>query len=262
MHGGRVVCPLCRAPFSTKDVLASSYLEEVQSKAAERAAADEAYAGAHAHGGGAAAAGGGDHKPPAPPEDPAVAARDDGKLTRPARPLMVASMIHQLRQAWASDPGQKAVIFSQFVGMLNIVQRELDAEGIASLRIDGSVPSDERKRVIREFGLDGGARVILVSLKAGGQGINLTRGNWVFMLDLWWNDSVEEQAMHRVYRIGQSRPVTVVRYVCAGTIEERILALQERKKILGQGALAKVSADQVRATRISDLRSMFSSELV
>ena len=110
-----------------------------------------------------------------------------------------------------------------------------------------------RARVLREFDAPtGGPKLLLCSLRAAGTGLNLVRANHCFMLDLWWNAGVEEQAMGRVHRIGQTRPVRIVRFVTEHSIEQRILELQEAKKAITRGALAKLSAEELRRTRLQD----------
>ncbi len=98
---------------------------------------------------------------------------------------------------------------------------------------------------------------MLVSLKAGNCGINLTRASYVFLMDLWWNSAVEDQAADRVHRIGQTRPVFVTRFICAGTVEERVVQIQQRKAAMGKGALGRLTAEEMRAVRMQDLRTIF-----
>ncbi|CAN0101972.1 unnamed protein product [Scytosiphon promiscuus] len=98
---------------------------------------------------------------------------------------------------------------------------------------------------------------MLASLMAAGTGINLTSANHCFIADPWWNASVESQAMDRVHRIGQTKPVRVVRMVSADSIEDRILEMQEAKQALGSGALRKLKPDEIRKARMTDLRTIF-----
>ena len=129
----------------------------------------------------------------------------------------------------------KALVFSQWTGLLDLVQPHLEARDIAYVRLDGSTP--DRAKVVQTFQADGGPPVMLVSLKAGGTGINLTAADHVFLLDPWWNPAVEDQAADRAHRIGQQRPVLVHRLVAEDTVEERILLLQDEKRALAQAAL-------------------------
>mmetsp|Transcript_5852 Transcript_5852/g.13820 ORF Transcript_5852/g.13820 Transcript_5852/m.13820 type:complete len:185 (-) Transcript_5852:1409-1963(-) len=179
-------------------------------------------------------------------------------LPRDERPLKVTALLQSLRAAWQQDVGQKAVVFSQFTKMLDITQSSLAEEGIEGVRLEGKMSLQQRARVIEEFSrAEGGPSVMLVSLKAGGQGINLARANLVYMMDLWWNAAVEDQAQDRVWRIGQTRNVRVVRYLAEDSIEERLLQIQEDKRALGRGALSAVSAEEARRSRVADLRTLF-----
>ena len=124
---------------------------------------------------------------------------------------------------------ERCVVFSQFIGVLDICADVLEARGLSTCRIDGSHSAAARAATIAAFGqAAGGPKVILCSLRAAGVGLNLARANRAFMMDLWWNPSVEDQAMDRIHRIGQTRPVKVVRFVTRHTVEQRILELQVR----------------------------------
>jgi SNF2 family DNA or RNA helicase len=128
----------------------------------------------------------------------------------------------------------KALVFSQWTGLLDKVEPLLKAANIEFTRLDGS--TRDRAGVVNLFQSDAGPRVMLVSLKAGGTGLNLTAADHVFLLDPWWNPAVEDQAADRAHRIGQDRPVLVHRLVAEGTVEERMLALQEKKRALAHAA--------------------------
>lgn len=125
--------------------------------------------------------------------------------------------------------GHRALVFSQFTGFLGLVRDRLAAEGITTSYLDGS--TTDRPEVIDGF-KQGEQTAFLISLKAGGVGLTLTEADYVFILDPWWNPAAEAQAIDRVHRIGQDRPVMVYRLVSTGTIEEKVLALQERKRDL------------------------------
>src|SRR5581483_1049851 len=148
--------------------------------------------------------------------------------------------------------GHRALVFSQFLGHLDLVGRALDDVGVRTLRFDGSTPADERARLIDAF-QRGDADAFLISLKAGGTGINLTAADTVVHLDLWWNPAVEDQATARAHRIGQTKPVTVYRVIARDTIEERILQMHEDKRDLalavldGADAAAKLDFDALVA---------------
>jgi superfamily II DNA or RNA helicase len=131
--------------------------------------------------------------------------------------------------------GRKALVFSQWTSLLDLAEPHLKRGDVGYVRLDGS--TRDRAGVVRAFQEDGGPPVLLVSLKAGGTGLNLTAADHIFLLDPWWNPAVEDQAADRAHRIGQDQPVMVYRIVAADTVEEKILALQQRKRGLAEAAL-------------------------
>ncbi|WP_161600204.1 DEAD/DEAH box helicase [Serinicoccus marinus] len=146
--------------------------------------------------------------------------------------------------------GHRCLVFSQFTRFLRVVRDRLQAEGIEHVYLDGR--TRDRPRRIAQF-TDGDAPVFLISLKAGGSGLTLTEADYVFVLDPWWNPAVEAQAVDRTHRIGQDKTVMVYRLVAEGTIEEKVVALQEHKRELFDkvvdtgGALgAPLSAEDIR----------------
>lgn len=134
----------------------------------------------------------------------------------------------------AAAEGHRVLVFSQFTRFLRRIAARLDEAGMAYSYLDGTTP--RRTRVIKAFA-EGDDPVFLISLKAGGAGINLAMADYAVLVDPWWNPAVEEQAVDRAHRIGQTRPVHVYRLVAAGTIEEKVLALQDRKRDLTRGVL-------------------------
>ncbi|WP_455674063.1 DEAD/DEAH box helicase [Phocaeicola sp.] len=130
----------------------------------------------------------------------------------------------------------RALVFSQFTSHLHLVRQELDAAGIDYLYLDGSTSIPERNNLVKAF-QTGEQPLFLISLKAGGLGLNLTAADFVLHLDPWWNPSVEDQASDRAYRIGQTRPVTVYRLIATQTIEEKIIRLHQTKKSLADSLL-------------------------
>lgn len=136
----------------------------------------------------------------------------------------------------AVEDGHTSLVFSQWTTMLDLIEPHLEKAGIAYSRLDGS--TRDRGAVVREFQGDGGPPVMLISLRAGGAGLNLTAADHVFLVDPWWNPAVEDQAADRAHRIGQERPVVVHRLVAMDTVEERILALQGSKRALAEAALS------------------------
>ena len=131
----------------------------------------------------------------------------------------------------------KVLVFSQFVRHLKLVQDHLEAQGVPYQYLDGQTPARARQERIDRFQA-GEGDVFLISLKAGGVGLNLTAADYVIHLDPWWNPAVEDQASDRAHRIGQTRPVTVYRLVAKGTIEEQIVELHDRKRNLADALLA------------------------
>jgi len=150
------------------------------------------------------------------------------------------------------DGGHKALVFSQFVDHLTIVRRRLDKEGVSYRYLDGSTSVAARRREIRAF-QSGKGDLFLISLRAGGQGLNLTAADYVLILDPWWNPAVEDQASDRAHRIGQTRPVTIYRLGMKGSIEEKIVDLHAKKRDLADSLLegaavsGKMSAEELLA---------------
>lgn len=155
-------------------------------------------------------------------------------------------LVDELREG-----GHRALVFSQFVDVLALVRGALDERKIAYQYLDGSTPSARRTEAVNAFQA-GEGELFLISLRAGGFGLNLTAADYVIHIDPWWNPAAEAQATDRAHRIGQSRPVTVYRLICVGTIEERIQELQRSKRELAASLLedsdqaAKLSADQLK----------------
>lgn len=150
------------------------------------------------------------------------------------------ALLDALEQALVD--GHKALVFSQWTSLLDLVQQRLDAEGRSYVRLDGS--SRDRGQLVETFQSPDGPELMLISLKAGGTGLNLTAADHVFLLDPWWNPAVEDQAADRAHRIGQERPVFVHRLVARDTVEEKILDLQERKRALADAAVGDAFLSQ------------------
>jgi SNF2 family DNA or RNA helicase len=164
----------------------------------------------------------------------------------------VARLLGALEDA-AAD-GHKALVFSQWTSLLDLIEPHLEAAGIAYTRLDGSTPQAERGGIVAGFQAADGPPVMLASLKAGGTGLNLTAADHVFLVDPWWNPAVEDQAADRAHRIGQDKPVFVYRMVAKDTVEERILALQDSKRALAEAALGE--ADRAVALTRDDLLAL------
>jgi len=148
--------------------------------------------------------------------------------------------------------GHKMLVFSQWTSLLDLVEPHLEAANFAFTRIDGSTRN--RAAVVDDFQRVDGPPILLASLKAGGVGLNLTAADHVFILDPWWNPFVEDQAADRAHRIGQTRPVSIYRLVAADTVEERVLALQEKKREVANAALG--GATQAASLTRDDLLAL------
>lgn len=147
----------------------------------------------------------------------------------------------------------KALVFSQFTSMLDILAKELKKRDIPYLLLTGATPAKERDQLVQEFNNnEHSARVFLLSLKAGNAGLNLTAADYVFLFDPWWNSAVEQQAIDRTHRIGQTKNVFAYKLICKDSIEERIIQLQEQKKNLA-GALISEEEGFVKALTEDDI---------
>ncbi|MDB4956562.1 MAG: SNF2-related protein [Myxococcales bacterium] len=170
-------------------------------------------------------------------------ARADAEAEPPSADTPLASsklerLLEALEDAVAD--GHRALVFSQWTSLLDLIEPHLNAAKIKFVRLDGSTV--DRQGVVGEFQSEAGPPVMLLSLKAGGTGLNLTAADHVFLVDPWWNPAVEDQAADRAHRIGQDKPVMVYRMVARDTVEERILELQERKRGLANAALSEAGA--------------------
>ena len=151
----------------------------------------------------------------------------------------------------------KALIFSQFLGMLGLIRQKLDEQNIPYEYFDGSTSATDREKAIQNFQNNDDCRVFLISLKAGGVGLNLTAADYVYIVDPWWNPAVEQQAIDRTHRIGQTKNIFAYRMICIDTIEDKILQLQERKKILAKELISDENGF-VKALSKADVEYLFS----
>ena len=166
---------------------------------------------------------------------------------------VVRDLVTELR-----DEGHRALIFSQFTRHLALVREALETDGVASRYLDGSMSATAREREVAAFQA-GEGDVFLLSLKAGGTGLNLTGADYVLHLDPWWNPAVEDQATDRAHRIGQTRPVTVYRLVSRGTVEDGIVALHAEKRELVEALLA--GTERAAALSVSELMALLRGDV-
>jgi superfamily II DNA or RNA helicase len=145
------------------------------------------------------------------------------------------------------EEGHKALVFSQFTGFLSLLRKQLDAQGIVYEYLDGK--TKDRQARVERFQTDPTCKLFLISLKAGGVGLNLTAAEYVFLLDPWWNPAVEAQAIDRAHRIGQTQKVMAYRLIAKDTVEEKVLALQQSKRELANAILSEDNAVLRNLTR-------------
>lgn len=162
-----------------------------------------------------------------------------------------------MREIIENVGNHKALIFSQFLGMLALIRQQLEEQNIPYAYFDGSTTSTQREVAIQKFQNDDDCRVFLISLKAGGVGLNLTAADYVYIVDPWWNPAVEQQAIDRTHRIGQTKNIFAYRLICKETIEEKMLQLQERKRALASELVSDDSAFLKRLTK-EDVAFLFS----
>lgn len=144
-----------------------------------------------------------------------------------------------LREVQENTGNHKLLVFSQFTEMLTLVKNSFAENRITHLYLDGSTPAGKRKELVEQFQNDNNIKAFLVSLKAGGVGLNLTAADYVYLIDPWWNPAVEDQAIDRTHRIGQTQKVFAYKMICKDTVEEKILQLQQKKKTLSKEIISE-----------------------
>ncbi|KAF2161362.1 hypothetical protein M409DRAFT_69738 [Zasmidium cellare ATCC 36951] len=169
----------------------------------------------------------------------------------------INTLMSQLKRLRKSEPALKAVVFSQFTSFLDLLAPALEGAGISWLRFDGSMSQKDRAKVLSEFANRSKFTILLLSLRAGGVGLNLTCAKRVFMMDPWWSFAVEAQAIDRVHRMGQAEEVTVTRFIVEGSIEEKMLKVQERKKFIAS-SLGMMSDEEKKMQRLEDIKELLS----
>ncbi len=163
-------------------------------------------------------------------DSPAIIKETDGEKY----PNVSVKLEELGREISENISNHKALVFSQFLGMLALIKERLKELEVDYEYFDGSSSASERERAINRFQNDENCRVFLISLKAGGVGLNLTSADYVYIVDPWWNPAVEQQAIDRTHRIGQTKNIFAYRMICTDTVEDKIIKLQEKKKILAK----------------------------
>ncbi|CAH0481185.1 unnamed protein product [Peronospora belbahrii] len=170
----------------------------------------------------------------------------------------IEALMQELELMRVRDPSGKAIIFSQFVNMLDIIHHRLQLGGVNCVKLSGNMSMSVRDRTIKAFRDDPTVTAFLISLKAGGVALNLTIASHIFLMDPWWNPAAENQAIDRTHRLGQFKPIQATRFIIAGTVEERILKLQEKKRLIFEGTVGANVSAICRLTE-EDLRFLFAS---
>lgn len=182
---------------------------------------------------------------------------------RKERPAKLNALLRHLQQLQDSSAGEQVVVFSQFSSYLDILESQLNevysSNKLKVYKFDGRLSLKERTAVLEDFKVKDYAvqKVLLLSLKAGGVGLNLTCASYAFMMDPWWSPSMEDQAIDRIHRIGQTNSVKVIRFVIDGSIEEKMLRIQDRKRTLGEAM--DTDEDERRKRRIEEIQMLFES---
>lgn len=181
----------------------------------------------------------------------------DPRLVNAAVPADASAKFEALHELLdeAIDDGHRVLVFSQFTSLLALLRTELAEQDLAHCYLDGSMPARARQAEVDRFQTSPDIPLFLLSLKAGGTGLNLTAADVVVHLDPWWNPAVEAQATDRAHRIGQTRAVTSYKLICSGTVEEKVLALQDEKRALLAGVFEASDAAAARLS-LDDLQSL------
>ncbi len=162
-----------------------------------------------------------------------------------------------MREIEENSGGHKLLVFSQFTEMMHLIEDQLTAEKVKYVYLDGSTPAEKRKEAVEIFQSQPDVRVFLISLKAGGVGLNLTAADYVYIVDPWWNPAVEQQAIDRTHRIGQTNPIFAYKMICKDTVEEKIVQLQQRKKQLANDLVTE-DAGFIKKLTKDDIAFLFS----
>ncbi|KAG5979378.1 DNA helicase rad5 [Claviceps digitariae] len=169
----------------------------------------------------------------------------------------VAALMSEIRALRKQHPHIKSVVFSQFTSFLSLIEPALTRANVHYLRLDGTMPQKARAAVLDKFTERKGFTILLISLRAGGVGLNLTSAGRVFMMDPWWSFAIEAQAIDRVHRLGQEDKVVVKRFIVKESVEERMLKIQDRKKFIAT-SLGMMNDEEKKLQRIEDIKELLS----
>ncbi|KAK7918042.1 DNA repair protein RAD5 [Apiospora marii] len=169
----------------------------------------------------------------------------------------VVALIKHLRALRKDHPVMKSVVFSQFTSFMSLIEPALARANMRFLRLDGTMAQKARAAVLDEFRSSNRFTILLISLRAGGVGLNLTQAKRVYMMDPWWSFAVEAQAIDRVHRMGQEDEVKVYRFIARDSVEERMLKIQDRKKFIAT-SLGMMSDEEKKLARIEDIKELLS----
>ena len=166
----------------------------------------------------------------------------------------------KILQATLKNDGSKVIIFSQWTSFLTVIQRQLDEEGYTYVRLDGSMSTGQRDAAVRALDNDPKTRIMLASLSVCSVGLNLVTADTIILADSWWAPAIEDQAVDRVHRLGQTRPTTIWRLVMEGSVEERVLDIQAEKRELVSKAFQEKANKQkkTKETRMMDVMKLLS----
>lgn len=168
----------------------------------------------------------------------------------------IEALMEELHLMKEADPSAKAIVFSQYVSFLDLLEHRLMAAGIRVVKLNGGMAASAREATLKLFKEDPGVSCILISLKAGGVALNLTVASHIYLMDPWWNPAAEYQAIDRAHRLGQHKPIRAVRFVVRNTVEERILRLQDKKRLVFEGTVGGDAAALGQLTE-EDLKFLF-----
>jgi hypothetical protein len=154
-----------------------------------------------------------------------------------------------MREIQENTGTNKVLVFSQFTEMLALAKQELDKQNMAYCYLDGSTKADQRKEAVHQFQTNDDIKIFLLSIKAGGVGLNLTKASYVYLLDPWWNPAVEQQAIDRAHRIGQTNKIFAYKMICKDSVEERIVELQNKKKQIANELISEDAGFVKKLTR-------------